>query len=279
MRKDEAILALTALAQDVRLDIFRLLVAEGRDGVSAGEIARRLRVMPSTLSHHLAHLERGGLAVSRRVHRQVFYAVDVAGVRSLIGFLTEDCCGGRPDLCGMAGRGTCETAERPMTDKVFNVLFLCTGNSCRSIMAESILNRLGQGRFMAYSAGSKPSGNVNPHALALLRHLNYPTGDLRSKDWTEFTEPGAPQMDFVFTVCDNAAGESCPVWPGRPMSAHWGVPDPAEATGTEAEIGYIFHDVYRMLERRIDVFCNLPMAAVDRLTLQKRLDAIGARPQ
>ncbi len=275
MRKDNAILAFAALAQEARLEVFRLLVIEGPEGLPAGEIARRLRLPPSTLSHHLAQLERGGLVASRRVHRQVIYAVDAGGVRDLVGFLAEDCCRGRPELCGLVGSGTRETGEGPMSDKVFNVLFLCTGNSCRSIMAESILNRLGQGRFKAHSAGSKPSGAVNPHALALLSRLNHPTADLRSKNWSEFAGSGAPSMDFVFTVCDNAAGETCPVWPGQPMTAHWGVPDPAEATGTEAEIGYVFADVYRMLERRIDVFCNLPMASIDRLTLQKRIDAIG----
>jgi len=162
-----------------------------------------------------------------------------------------------------------------MVSKIFNVLFLCTGNSARSIMAESILNRAGRGHFTAFSAGSHPAGAVNPHAVALLKRLNYPTDRLRSKDWSEFAEPGAPKFDFIFTTCDNAAAEVCPVWPGQPMTAHWGVPDPAHAVGSDAEIAIAFGDAYRMLETRIDFFINLPLALIDKLSLQRRLDAIG----
>ncbi|MDA0996792.1 MAG: arsenate reductase ArsC [Proteobacteria bacterium] len=162
-----------------------------------------------------------------------------------------------------------------MVDKIFNVLFLCTGNSARSIMAESILNRAGRGHFTAFSAGSHPAGAVNPHAVALLKRLNYPTDRLRSKDWSEFAEPGAPKLDFIFTTCANAAAEVCPVWPGQPMTAHWGVPDPAHAVGSDAEIAIAFGDAYRMLETRIDFFINLPLALIDKLSLQRRLDAIG----
>lgn len=160
-------------------------------------------------------------------------------------------------------------------DAHYNVLFLCTGNSARSIFAECILNRLGQGRFTAYSAGSHPAGQVNPHALELLRKNNYLTDDLRSKDWSEFAGPDAPAMDFVFTVCDQAANEVCPVWPGQPMTAHWGVPDPVQATGNEAEIALAFADAFRYMTNRISIFVNLPMASLDRLALQKRLDEIG----
>ena len=162
-----------------------------------------------------------------------------------------------------------------MANEPYNVLFLCTGNSARSILAEAILNREGQGRFKAFSAGSHPTGKVNPNAVALLEKLNYQTGFARSKSWDEFAVPGAPQMQFVFTVCDSAAAEACPIWPGQPMSAHWGVPDPAAATGTEAEIRLAFSEAYRMLERRISIFVNLPIASIDRLALQRRLDDIG----
>jgi len=162
-----------------------------------------------------------------------------------------------------------------MPDPIYNVLFLCTGNSARSIIAEAILNRIGAGKFRAYSAGSQPKGSVNPHTIALLKNLNHDTSGLRSKSWTEFAKPGAPPLDFVFTVCDNAAGEACPVWPGQPMTAHWGVPDPAEATGTEAEIAMAFRDTYRMLNQRIAIFTALPIASLDRLTLQNRLRDIG----
>lgn len=159
--------------------------------------------------------------------------------------------------------------------KAYTVLFLCTGNSARSILAESILNRLGRGRFQAFSAGSHPAGTVNPHAIALLKRLSYPTEALRSKSWDEFAKPGAPKLDFVFTVCDNAAGEVCPIWPGQPMTAHWGVADPAAVTGTPAEIAAAFADAYRMLERRLDIFVNLPITSLDKLSLQQRLDEIG----
>lgn len=157
----------------------------------------------------------------------------------------------------------------------FNVLFLCTGNSARSIMAEAILNREGAGRFSAYSAGSHPKGMVHPYALDLLMKLNYPTQELRSKSWDEFAAATAPKLDFIFTVCDSAAAETCPVWPGQPMTAHWGIPDPAAAQGTEAERRLAFADAYRMLKNRIGVFINLPIGSLDRLSLQKRLSDIG----
>ena len=162
-----------------------------------------------------------------------------------------------------------------MADRPFNVLFLCTGNSARSVIAEAILNKIGAGRFVAHSAGSQPKGQVNPRTIELLQGLGYDTSRFRSKSWSEFARPGAPALDFVFTVCDNAAGETCPVWPGQPMTAHWGVPDPAEATGTEAEIGLAFKDAYRMLDRRIAIFTALPIRSLDQLSLQARLREIG----
>ncbi|MDI7863706.1 arsenate reductase ArsC [Rhizobiaceae bacterium n13] len=162
-----------------------------------------------------------------------------------------------------------------MSDRVYNVLFLCTGNSARSILAEAILNRLGQGKFKAFSAGSHPKGTVHPYSLQLLKTLNYDTSFARSKSWEEFAVSGAPQMDFVFTVCDDAANEACPVWPGQPMSAHWGVPDPAAAEGTDAEKHFAFDDAYRMLNNRISIFTSLPMTSLDKMALQKRLDEIG----
>jgi len=163
--------------------------------------------------------------------------------------------------------------EKP--DHPFNVLFLCTGNSARSILAEAILNKIGAGKFVAYSAGSQPKGTVHPQALALLQRLGYPTGGLRSKNWDEFAAHGAPHLDFVFTVCDNAANEVCPVWPGQPMTAHWGVPDPAAVEGSEAGIVAAFRDAFLALQRRIELFANLPVRSLDRMTLKKRLDEIG----
>ena len=165
--------------------------------------------------------------------------------------------------------------DRSVLANPFNVLFLCTGNSARSIMAEVILNRAGRGNFCAYSAGSHPKGQIHPYAVDLLRKLNFDLTGLRSKSWTEFAQPAAPKLDFVFTVCDDAAKESCPVWPGQPMTAHWGIPDPAAAEGTEVEKRLAFADALRMLTNRINIFVALPLRSLSSLTLQKQLNEIG----
>lgn len=162
-----------------------------------------------------------------------------------------------------------------MSDQPFNVLFLCTGNSARSILAEVLVNHWGRGKFIGYSAGSSPKGAVNPIALELLRHVKMPTDKLRSKSWDEFARPGAPRLDFVFTVCDNAAGEMCPIWPGQPMTAHWGVADPAAVEGSETEKWFAFRQAFRELESRIKLFTSLPIRSLERTKLQERLNAIG----
>jgi arsenate reductase (thioredoxin) len=162
-----------------------------------------------------------------------------------------------------------------MMERAFNVLFLCTGNSARSIIAEAILNKLGAGKFHAYSAGSHPKGNVHPETLQLLQSLGYDTSSFRSKSWEVFAARDAPKFDFVFTVCDDAAGEACPFWPGQPMTAHWGVPDPVQATGAPPEIAVAFKDAYRMLHQRIAIFLSLPLRSLDQLTLQAKLKDIG----
>ena len=162
-----------------------------------------------------------------------------------------------------------------MSDKVFNVLFLCTGNSARSILAEALLNRLGQSRFHAYSAGSHPTGTVNPFALELLESSGLPVADLRSKSWDEFAAPPAPEFDFVFTVCDNAAGEVCPAWPGQPMTTHWGITDPAAMVGGDAAKRKAFHTAYTQLNRRLTIFTCLPLEKLDALSLKNQLDDIG----
>lgn len=162
-----------------------------------------------------------------------------------------------------------------MTERIFNVLFLCTGNSARSILAEAILNHAGKGRFKAYSAGSHPQGQINPYARELLEQHNFPVSELRSKPWDEFAAWGAPELDFVFTVCDNAAGEVCPVWPGQPLTAHWGIADPAAVEGTDAQKREAFVKAYVQLNRRISEFASLPFAKLDAISLKRRLDAIG----
>ena len=168
--------------------------------------------------------------------------------------------------------------QRDKGEKTYNVLFLCTGNSARSIMAECSLNRWGIGRFQGYSAGSHPAGRINPFTIELLQRLNYSTEGLRSKDWAEFAEPGAPVMDFVFTVCDKAAGEVCPLWPGQPLSAHWGFRDPVEAEGDDHDKRRVFKQVYTEIESRIKIFVSLPIASLDRLALQRKIDEIGRNP-
>ncbi len=165
-----------------------------------------------------------------------------------------------------------------MTERTYNVLFLCTGNSARSILAESIINKLGKGKFRGFSAGSHPKGQVHPMALALLQKLDYPTDNLRSKNWDEFATADAPRLDFVFTVCGNAAGEVCPHWPGQPMTAHWGIPDPAAVAGAEVEKSLAFREAFRSMETRIKLFLSLPLASIDRMRLKERLDAIGRAP-
>ncbi len=162
-----------------------------------------------------------------------------------------------------------------MSERVFNVLFLCTGNSARSILAEAILSNIGKGRFRAFSAGSHPAGRVNPFALELLQQQNFGTAGLRSKNWDEFAAAGAPQMDFVFTVCDDAAGEVCPVWPGKPVTAHWGIADPAAVAGSDAEKRKAFTAAFKLLQRRISLFTSLPLAKLDALALKREVDRIG----
>jgi arsenate reductase len=162
-----------------------------------------------------------------------------------------------------------------MSDGPLNVLFLCSHNSARSVIAEAILNKLGRGNFRAYSAGSQPSGKINPHALQMLAGLGYDVSGFRSKSWDEFTRPGGPVFDFVFTVCDNAGGETCPVWPGQPVTAHWGLPDPSLATGTDAEIAHAFNETHRMLAMRIGIFVALPLKKLVALSLQAQLRDIG----
>lgn len=283
MESSRAIEILSALAHEGRLAIFRLLVRRAPDAVAAGEIALAMGVRGSTMSNQLGELERVGLIRSHRKGRSILYRADLGAAGGLLAFLATDCCKGRPEAClpianAVFGRedgfaNTCEQGDG--MERPYNVLFLCVGNSARSIFAEAILKRVAPRRFNAYSAGSHPRGEVHPRAAALLKHLNYDLGGYRSKSWDEFAQDGAPPLNFVFTVCDKAANEICPVWPGQPMTAHWGVPDPAEATGSETEIGLAFTEAYRYLFNRISAFSALPIEGLDKLALQKQLDEIG----
>jgi ArsR family transcriptional regulator, arsenate/arsenite/antimonite-responsive transcriptional repressor / arsenate reductase (thioredoxin) len=274
--KVDLIGALAALAQEHRLAAFRLLVARGSAGLPAGAIAAKLAVAPSALSFHLSQLERAGLIQSWRAGRQIFYAADQAATAAFLRFLVGDCCGGNPELCTDLAASLTALKEGTMTaPRIFNVLFLCTGNSARSIIAESVLRRLGSGKFNAFSAGSDPKGQVNPYAIEVLRAYDFPIDNLRSKSWDEFAAPDAPNLDFVFTVCDNAAGEACPVWPGQPMTAHWGIPDPAAVEGTDIEKKRAFTEAYNAMNRWIGIFVNLPIASLDQVSLQSRVRDIG----
>jgi ArsR family transcriptional regulator, arsenate/arsenite/antimonite-responsive transcriptional repressor / arsenate reductase (thioredoxin) len=274
--KVDLIGALAALAQEHRLAAFRLLAARGPAGLPAGAIAAQLAIAPSALSFHLSQLERAGLIQSWRAGRQIFYAADQASTETFLRFLVGDCCGGNPALCTDLAASLATLKEGTMTaPRIFNVLFLCTGNSARSIIAESVLRRLGAGKFNAYSAGSDPKGQVNPYAIEVLKAYDFPTDGLRSKPWDEFATPDAPNLDFVFTVCDNAAGEACPVWPGQPMTAHWGIPDPAAVEGTDLEKKRAFTEAYQAMNRRIGIFVSLPIASLDEVSLQSRVRDIG----
>jgi protein-tyrosine-phosphatase/DNA-binding transcriptional ArsR family regulator len=277
-QSDEAIDAFGALAQSSRLEVVRLLARYLPFGLPAGDIARLIGVPHNTLSTHLQVLEQAGLVLSRREGRTIIYAANKTRLQDLSAFLLQHCARTeRPaDMSGAESRPIPTRREHAIMAKPHNVLILCTGNSARSILAEAILNREGAGRFKAYSAGSQPKGEPNPHALSLLRELGYDTEGLRSKSWDEFGGAAAPSMDFVITVCDSAAGESCPYWPGHPLTAHWGIPDPAAVEGTDAQKRAAFVEAYRRLASRISEFVNLDVEHLDLATLKQRLAEIGA---
>ena len=266
-----------ALGHPARLAVLRLLVQAGPQGLPAGDIAARLDARNNTLSAYLAALSRVGLIGSERQGRSIRYFADMAGLRGLVAYLLEDCCGGDVAACAPVLDRILhpDPVSDTMTDKRWNVLFLCTGNSARSLIAEAILTQLGADRFRAYSAGSQPTGAPHPMTLDLLARHGHDLSAVRSKSWAEFATEDAPQMDFVFTVCDSAAAEPCPIWPGQPMTAHWGLPDPAAAAGSEAERALAFAQTYGALANRLGAFVNLPIASLDRLALKRQLDAIG----
>ena len=269
--------AFTALGHPGRLAVFRLLARRAPHGVRPGEIIGALGLKPSTLSVHLAMLERAGLIRARRDGKSIYYRIALDEVGALVDFLVNDCCRGRPELCvPLAARSLEPLVEGPdqMPDRVFNVLFICVGNSARSIVAEALLTEIGSGKFTAFSAGTKPYSEMNPFALEVLESNGHDVSVLRAKNVGEFQGADAPPLDFVFTLCDAAANEECPPWPGQPITAHWGMPDPVKATGTEAEKALAFKITYGVLRRRLSAFVALPIGTLDRISLQRRLDDI-----
>jgi len=266
---------LAALAQETRLDLLRLLFARGATGLPAAEIASQLGVPPSTLSFHLTAMEREGLLVSTRHGRRIVYAVRLIGMRDLLGFLTETCCAGQPGLCGdIAGLLPVVSEEHSMMPS-FNVLFLCTAYSARSIMAEAILNTVGAGRFRAWSAGSAPAPAPQPKVIEKLAALGHATSQLRSKSWDEFMRPDAPRMDFVIALCDMLDNQVCPDFGDRAVTGSWPLPDPMKFNGSTVEQAALLNEIYAALDRRIRIFINLPFASLDRMAARKRLDEIG----
>lgn len=274
MEIDDAAAAFTALGQPTRLDLLRMLLASGPSGMAAGGIAEALGVPPSTLSFHLRALEQAGLIAATRQGRSLIYAAQVMRLRTLLAFLLDPCRSGAPGCCGDLSLPT--VTRTPAMPAPFNVLFLCTRNSARSIMAETILARLAPGRFAAFSAGSAPAREGPlPEVLAQLKALGHDVSALRSKSWGEFTGPGAPRMDFVIALCDITAGQACPDFGDTAVSAAWPLPDPAKFSGNAAERATLLNELYAGLRRRLEAFAALPFAALDRMALKVRLDELA----
>lgn len=265
-----------ALSQETRLAALRLLIAAGPNGLPAGEIAVRLGLPGSTTSFHLSALERAGLTQSTRQSRQIVHAVRIMALRGLIGFLSETCCGGRPELCGDIARLLPDAAaEIANMVPAFNVLFLCTRNSARSIIAEAVLQRVGGDRFNAYSAGSEPASGPMPEVINRLRTLGHDVTRLHAKSWQEFMRPDAPRFDFVIALCDMLQGQQCPDFGTKAVTGAWPLPDPASFVGSDAERAQLLNELYASLRRRIEIFISLPFATLDRMALKARLDEIG----
>jgi protein-tyrosine-phosphatase/DNA-binding transcriptional ArsR family regulator len=276
MEASEAAQLFAALAQETRLALVRLLISAGPSGLPAGEIADRLATAPSTVSFHLSALERAGLTQSTRQGRNVIHAVRLLALRNLIAFVTETCCGSRPELCGDLARLFPELPpERTHMTPAFNVLFLCTRNSARSLMAEAILNKIGAGRFRAYSAGSEPAAEPMPEVIAKLASLGHDVSRLHAKSWTVFQKPDAPLMDFVIALCDVLDGQRCPDFGDSVITAAWPLPDPAKFHGGDAERALLLNELYASLHRRLSIFISLPFASLDRMALRARVDDIA----
>jgi protein-tyrosine-phosphatase/DNA-binding transcriptional ArsR family regulator len=281
MEQNRAIHAFATLGHPGRMAVFRLLMRFAPQGVRPTEIAEALGLKQNTLSHHLADLAASGLVQVTRAGRSLYYAVDLDTTEGLIGYLALDVGRARPDLLAPLLSAPKDTAhmDRTIPDTDFDVLFICSGNSARSIFAEALLRDLGKGKFQAFSAGTRPNTELNPFALEILKRNGHDITGLRSKHLSEFQQPGSIVMDFVFTVCDTAAAEECPPWPGQPITGHWGLPDPVKATGTDAEKALVFAQTYAALRRRIMTFVELPFESLSRMSLQSRVDAIGSDAQ
>jgi len=270
MESNQAALAFATLGHPGRLAVFRLLMRFAPRGVRPTEIAAALGMKPNTLSHHLADLAASGLVEVSRQGRSRHYSAALDATEALVGYLALDVGRARPDLLSPL------LQARKATRDSFNVLFVCSGNSARSIFAEALLRDLDKRRFTAHSAGTRPGSALNPFALETLAQNGHSLDGLRAKHVSEFQHPGAQQMDFVFTVCDTAATEECPPWSGLPLTGHWGLPDPVKAEGTDADKALVFTRTYEALRRRIAAFADLPFEALDRLALQARIDRIDA---
>jgi len=267
-----------SLAQPTRLQVLRLLLSVYPDSLPAGEIARRCDVPHNTMSSHLGILHRTGLVDFEKDGRSMNYRADVSGFRALVDFLARDCCKGKPELCGLLPMDKTEmidTSNPNIVTPAFNVLFLCTQNSARSIMAEAILGKVGKGKFHAYSAGSEPAEAPLPEVLDRLRNLGHDVEHLRSKSWDEFKGPQAPRMDFVIALCDTPQGQFCPDIDNRFVTGAWPLPDPAKFMGSPSEKTTLLNELYAMIRRRIEIFTSLPFASLDRMALKARLDEIG----
>lgn len=276
METPAAALIFGALSQETRLAVLRLLISAGPTGLPAGEIVDQVGMPASTISFHLSALERAGLTQSTRQSRQIIHAARISALRELIVFLTEACCSGRPELCGdIACLLPIEQEEGPPMTPAFNVLFLCTKNSARSIMAEAILEKVGQGRFRAYSAGSDPVHHPMPEVLEALRRLGHDVSELHSKSWDRFTSPDAPRMDFVIALCDTLRGQKCPDLGDTAVTAAWPLPDPAKFTGDTTDRAFLLNELYASLKRRLEIFASLPFPSLDRIALKARLDELG----
>ena len=274
MELNHAAFGFAAIGQATRLDLLRTLLSAGPNGLAAGEIALRLQVAPSSLSFHLRALEQAGLIAPTRHGRSLIYAAQIHRLRGLIAFLADACCDGEPARCGDLARLVPSSKEAPMP--VFNVLFLCTHNSARSVMAEAILNKVGEGRFQAFSAGSDPSPTGPlPEVITQLSALGHEVSGLRSKSWSEFTGETAPRLDFVITLCDILSGQACPDFGGTVTTAAWPLPDPSKFTGNAAECASLLNELYAGLRRRIEIFVSLPIATLDRIALKARLDELA----